>query len=156
MKIGIIVYSHTGHTFSVAVALREKLSAAGHAVNLERVEIHGPDGPGVTNVSLKTRPRIDTYSALVFASPVRGGVVSPAMTSYLEQIVSLQGKKVVCLVTHFFPPAWGANQTIAQMKSMCESKGATVCGSGDVGWPRLGNKWRINAVVDDLTNCFRM
>lgn len=156
MKIGIIVYSHTGHTLSVAVALKEKLSVAGHTVNLERVEIYGPDRPGTTNVSLKTKPRIDTYDALVFGSPVRGGMVSPAMTSYLEQIASLQGKKVACLVTHFFPPQWGANQTINQMKAICESKGATVCGWGDVGWPRLGNKWRIAVVVDRLTDYFRM
>ena len=128
MKIGIIVYSHTGHTFSVAVALKEKLSAAGHAVNLERVEIYGPDRPGATHASLKTKPSIDTYDALVFGSPVRGGVMPPAMTSYLEQIASLQGKKVACLVTHFFPPGWGANQTINQMKAICESKGTGYIG----------------------------
>jgi flavodoxin len=150
MNVGIIVYSHTGHTLSVAMALKEKLSAAGHAVNLERVEIYGPDRPGATHVSLKTKPSIDAYDALVFGSPVRGGMVSPAMTSYLEQIASLQGKKVVCLVTHFFPPGWGANQTITQMKAICESRGATVCGWGDVGWPRLGLKRRVAEVVDHL------
>jgi hypothetical protein len=73
------------------------------------------------------------------------------MMNYLEQVTSLQGKKVAFLVTHFFPQAWGANQTIAQMKAICESKGATVCGWGDVGWPRLGNKRRIAEVVDHLT-----
>jgi flavodoxin len=151
MNIGIIVYSHTGHTLSVATKLKERLSANGRTVNLEQVEIYGPDGPGVMDVRLKTKPSIDTYDALVFGSPVRGGVMSPAMTSYLEQIASLQGKKVVCLVTHFFPPGWGANQTINQMKAICESKGATVCGWGDVGWPRLGLKRRIAEVVDHLT-----
>jgi flavodoxin len=150
MKIGIIIYSHTGHTLSAAVALKEKLSAAGHAVNLERVEIFGPDGPGVTNVSLKTKPRTDTYDALVFGSPVRGGAMPPAMTNYLEQVTSLQDKKVAFLVTHFFPPEWGANQTISQMKAICESKGATVCGWGDVGWPRLGLKRRVTEAVDHL------
>ena len=103
MNIGIIVYSQTGHTLSVAMKLEEKLSAAGHVVNLERVEIYGPDRPGATHVSLKTKPSIDAYDALVFGSPVRGGMMPPAMTSYLEQVTSLQGKRVVCLVTHFFP-----------------------------------------------------
>jgi flavodoxin len=151
MKIGIIVYSHTGHTLSVATKLKERLSANGRTVNLEQVEIYGLDGPGVTDVRLKTKPRTDTYDALVFGSPVRGGGMPPAMMNYLEQVTSLQGKKVAFLVTHFFPQAWGANQTIAQMKAICESKGATVCGWGDVGWPRLGNKRRIAEVVDHLT-----
>ena len=154
MNIGIIVYSHTGHTLSVAMKLMEKLSVAGHVVNLEQVEVYGPAKLGATDVRLKTKPEIDTYDALVFGSPVRGGAMPPAMTSYLEQITSLRGKKVVCLVTHFFPPGWGANRTIKQMKEICESKGATVCGSGDVGWPRLGRKRRIANVVDNLSRLF--
>jgi len=48
MHIGIIVYSYTGHTLSVARLLRERLSAAGHDVSLERIETIGPDGAGVT------------------------------------------------------------------------------------------------------------
>jgi len=154
MNIGIIVYSRTKHTLSVAVQLKETLSAAGHTVNLERVEILGLDKPGVAIVQLKTRPETAPYDWLVFASPVRGGAMPPAMSSYLEQITSLQGKKVVCLVTHFFPPAWGANQTLNQMSDICESKGAIVCGSGEVGWPRLGLKRRIADVVDDLSRLF--
>ena len=154
MKIGIIVYSRTGHTLSVVTKLKERLSANGRTVDLEQVEIYGLDRPGVMDVRLKTKPRTDTYDALVFGSPVRGGDMPPAMTSYLEQVTSLQGKKVAFLVTHFFPPAWGANQTIAQMKSICESKGATVCGSGDVGWPRLRQTRQIVDVVDRLSGLF--
>ncbi|MDF2592532.1 MAG: hypothetical protein K0S75_1998, partial [Clostridia bacterium] len=37
MKIGIIVYSHTGNTFSVAQRLEEKLTAEGHSVKIEKV-----------------------------------------------------------------------------------------------------------------------
>ena len=154
MDIGIIVYSHTGHTLSVAMKLKEKLSAAGHAVNLERVEVSGSARLGAADAQLKTKPKIDTYDALVFGSPVRGGMMPPAMTSYLEQVTSLRGKKVACLVTHFFPPGWGANQTINQMKEICESKGATVCGSGNVGWPRLGRKRQVADVVDNLSRLF--
>ena len=151
MNIGIIVYSRTKHTLSVAMQLKKALSAAGHAVNLEQVEIFEPDKPGVAVVQLKTRPETAPYDGLVFASPVRGGAMPPAMSSYLEQITSLQGKKVVCLVTHFFPPEWGANQTLNQMKEICESKGATIYGSGEVGWPRMGLKRRIADVVDSLS-----
>ena len=153
MNVGIIVYSQTGHTLSVAVKLQEALSAAGHAVNLEQVKTAGPVRPGAANVTLETQPEIDRYDALVFGSPVHGGVPAPAMASYLEQIASLQGKKVACLVTGVFPAGWGRNQTIAQMVKICESKGATVCGSGSVGWWSLGRRRQIAAVVDDLAGC---
>jgi flavodoxin len=156
MNIGVIVYSLTGHTLSVAVRLKEKLSAAGHTVNLERVEVSGPARPGATNVQLKTKPEIDSYDALVFGSPVWGGSPASPMTSYLEQVTSLQGKKVACLATHLFPPGWGGNRTIKRMKEVCESKGATVCGSGSVGWLRLGRRQKIADVVDNLADCFEL
>jgi len=41
MNIGIIVYSQTGNTLSVAKKLEERLSAAGHSVNLEQVTVAG-------------------------------------------------------------------------------------------------------------------
>ena len=154
MNIGMIVYSQTGHTLSVAIKLKEKWSAAGHAVSLERVETAGPARPGATNVPLKTKPEIDSYDALVFGASVWGGSLASPMASYLEQVPSLQGKKVACLATHLFPPGWGGDRTIGQMKEICESKGATICGSGSVGWLRLGRKRKIADVVDNLANCF--
>ena len=152
MDIGIIVYSRTGHTLSVAEKLKGRLSADGHAVALEQLEIAGPDNLSATTAALKTRPAIDRYDALVLGSPVNGGRMSAAMNSYLEQVPSLQGKKVVLLLTHFFFPAWGANQTIAQMKGVCESRGATVCGSGSVRWTSLRRGRQISRVVDRLSD----
>jgi hypothetical protein len=76
------------------------------------------------------------------------------MAGYLEQVTSLQGKEVACLATHFFRPGWGGNQTISQMKEICESKGATVCGSGSVRWVSLTRKRRIAEVVDRLSKLF--
>ena len=134
MNIGIIVYSRMGHTLFVATQLKERLSAAGHTVTLEQVEALGPVSPAATSVQLKTQPAIDAYDALVFGAPVWGGAPAPPMTSYLEQIASLEGKRVVCLATGIFPAGWGRNQTVAQMQEICESKGATACGSGSVGW----------------------
>ena len=150
MNIGIVVHSQTGHTLAVAVMLKERLIAAGHAVTLEQVETSGRAKPGAANVQLRYKPEVDPYDALVFGSPVWGGVMSSAMASYLAQVTSLQGKKVACLATHIFPPGLGANQTISQMKETCESKGAIVCGSGSVSWFPLGRKRRIAELVDNL------
>lgn len=40
------------------------------------------------------------------------------------------------------------------MKEVCESKGATVIGSGSVRWFGFGRKGRIAQAVDDLSGLF--
>jgi flavodoxin len=154
MDIGIIVYSHTGHTLSVAMKLKERLSAIGHIVVLEQVETAGPVSLSATSAELKTKPVIDAYEAVVFGSPVRGGVPAGPMMSYLGQVASLEGKKIACLVTGVFPAAWGRDQTVARMKEICESKGGIVCGCGSVGWLSLRRKRQISKVVDSLSALF--
>jgi flavodoxin len=37
MKIGIIIHSETGNTYSVALRLQTKLMESGHHVNLDRL-----------------------------------------------------------------------------------------------------------------------
>ncbi len=152
MTIGIIVYSHTGHTLSVARKLEKRLAADGHDVTLEQLETAGPVDLSATTAALKTKPPIDAHDALVLGSPVNGGRMSAAMKSYLDQIPSLAGKRVAILLTHFFPSAWGANQTIEQITEVCESKGATVIGSGDVRWFSLRRKRRIAEAVESLSD----
>jgi flavorubredoxin len=154
VHIGIIVYSRTGHTLSVAKRLQEKLSAAGHTVTLEQLEISGPVRLGAASTELKAKPAIAPYEALVFGSPVQGGVPVAPMMSYLRQISSLEGKRVGCLVTGFFPAAWGRDQTVAQMSEICRSMGATVCGGESVGWFSLRRKQQITRAVDSLSGCF--
>lgn len=155
MHIGIVVYSETGHTLAVAKKLKETLAASGHKVSLERVEPAGPVSLAATHVTLKTRPKIEPYDALVLGTGVRGGEPAPPMASYLAQLSSLDGKQVACLVTGFFPVAgWGRDQTLARMKEVCESKGATVCGSGSVGWFSLNRRRQIVDAVQALSKLF--
>lgn len=151
MRIGVVVYSHTGHTLTVAERLKERLSEIGHSVTLERLESVGPVSPSAERGELRTKPFVGGYDALVLGSPVRGGRMSAPMRSYLEQVPSLEGKKVACLVTGVFPAVWGRNQTLAEMEEACESKGAEVCGSGSVGWFSLRRKRQISRIVDRLS-----
>ena len=154
MNIGIIVYSHTGHTLAVAERLKETLSAAGHSVSLERLETVGPVALGATDARLKNKPEIDGYEALVLGTAVRGGEPAPPMAGYLDQLPSLEGIRVACLATGFFPAQWGQNQTLAKMAEVCASKGATVCGSGSVRWPALRRKRRTSEVVEEMAGLF--
>lgn len=154
MNIGIIVYSLTDHTLTVAESLKEKLSADGHAVILERVETVGPAKVQYENAELKSSPAVDAYEGLVFACPVRGGTIPAPMKRYLEHLPSLQGKQVACFVTHFFRREWGANQVLAALRELCESKGATVCGVGEVRWFSLHRERQIARIVEELGGLF--
>ena len=153
MHVGIIVYSHTGHTLTVARRLEKRLAEDGHAVSLKELEVAGPANPSATTATLRGKPSIEPYDVLVFASPVNGGRMSAAMNSYLDHIRSLQGKQVVCLVTHFLFQSWGADQTLEKMKEVCQSKGATVCSIGSVRWSSLRRRYRISQVVENLAGC---
>jgi flavodoxin len=155
VNIGIIVFSQTGHTQSVALRLQEKLSAAGHTATIEQVEISGELGSGVSNYQLKTTPEVGTYDALVFGGPVLGFALSPAMKDYLTQIASLKGKKVACFITKSLPFYWtGGNQAVKTMRELCESKGGEVCGSGIVLWSSGRREQMIADVVERLCRLF--
>jgi len=155
MNIGMIVYSQTGNTHSVAVKLEEKLTAAGHSVNLERLQVVGGYESGTKDIQFETLPDVGQYDALVLGSPVEAFSLSPVMASYLKQVASLQNKKVAFLVTEAFPYPWlGGNRAVRQMKRACESKGATVCGSGIVNWMKKRRDQQIVEVVDRLSGLF--
>jgi len=151
MNIGIIVYSQTGNTLSVATKLEESLSAAGHSATLEQVKVVGECKPGARDFKLETLPNVEPHDVLVFGAAVEAFALSPVMRSYLERIASLEKKKVACLITQAFPYPWlGGNRAVRQMRRLCESKGATVCGSGIVNWMRSRRDHRIAEVVDRL------
>ena len=155
MNIGIVVYSRSGNTYSVALKLEEKLAAAGHAVTLERLETVGEPQPGDKDIRFQSLPDLSQYDALVFGSAVEAFSLSQIMATYLKQVVSLEGKKVAFLVTQAFPYRWlGGNRAVRQMTRACESKGATVCGSGIVNWMHKRREQRIVDVTDRLSGLF--
>ncbi len=155
MNIGIIIYSQTGNTNSVALKLKDKLFTAGHSVGIERIEISGESGPRATNFQLKTKPDVDKYDALVFGAPVQAFSLTPVMKSYLTQIPSLKGKKIACFVTKQLPFYWtGGNQALNKMKRICESKEGTVCGLGMVIWSSAHRDQKITDAIDRLSRLF--
>lgn len=156
MNIGMIVFSHTGNTLSVAAKLQEKLASAGHSVTLERLEVVGgydPQSPG--QIEFEALPQLEAYDALVLGAPVQAFSLSPVMATYLKQAPSLENKKAACLVTQAFPFAWlGGNRAVRQMEKACRSKGATICGSGVVNWMKPSREQQIAEVTDRLSEVF--
>jgi hypothetical protein len=88
MNIGIIVYSQTGNTYSVALRLQEKLAATGHVATLERIEVVevAPAKP----VQFKTLPDAGPYDALIFGAPVHGFVPANARLSQAGRLAAGQ------------------------------------------------------------------
>jgi flavodoxin len=140
MKIGMVVYSKTGHTQSVAAALQSRLAAGGHEVALLQL--------GQTAVDLTP------YDGLIFCSPVHGGQPAAEMIACLEGAPSLQDKTVACLVTGFFPANLGRNQALAQMQARCEARGGAVAGQASVGWFSLTRRPQIADAVETLAARF--
>ncbi|MDP3066892.1 MAG: flavodoxin domain-containing protein [Methanobacteriaceae archaeon] len=141
MNIGIIVYSQTENTYSVALKLQEKLSEDGNSVNVQRVVLAGDVDSWSKDITLETAPDIEGYDALIFGSPVHAFSLAKAMSAYLNQLPSLEHKKIACFVTKGMPLNWtGGNQAISQMKKTCQSKGGTVIGTEIVVWNKKRDK----------------
>jgi flavodoxin len=134
MKIGIIVYSQTGNTFAVAEKLKEKLAAAGNAVNVERLTtVGGETDPN--KAKIEKLPDLSGYDALVFAAPVQGFSLSRVMANYVKQLPKLDNKKVAVFVTKGLPFDFtGGSKAIAQLSSEAGAHGGRVVAAGIVHW----------------------
>ena len=152
MNVGIIVYSHTGNTLSVAQKLEKALKAAGHEASIARVEPVNDDPQSGAPVSLKSAPDISLYDAVIFASPVRGFSLAPVMKLYLSQMSSMTGKKSYCFVTQHLKKAWmGGNHAVRQIKNACKAKGSDILSSGIVNWSGDARDHQINDIVRRLS-----
>lgn len=133
MKIGLIVFSQTGHTMSVVDKLKDRLMGAGHQVQIDPIAIQGDAAPG--KFELTHQPETDPYDGIVFASPVQAFSLNPVMKHYLEGLSSLKGKSVAFLVTKQLSSHWtGGNRAVSMMKTACLAKEADILGSGIVVW----------------------
>ena len=154
MKIGIIVYSQTNNTYSVAQKLQEKFMAAGNEVNIEKLVPVGDVHPGSKDIHFETRPDISTYDALIFGSPVHAFSLAPAMKTYLEQVTPLQDKKVALFVTKGLRFNWtGGTRAIGQMKKICQAKGGMIVGTGIIVWNKQRDE-KIAELVEEFSRLF--
>jgi flavodoxin len=153
MKVGIIVYSQTGNTQTAALKLKEKFEEAGHEAEIQRITITGEATPGSKKFKLDNRPDPGPYDAIIFAAPVQAFSLNPAMATYLEQLTTLQEKKIACYVTKHLAGKWtGGNRAVARIKKICEAKGGTFCGSEIIIW----NSQREQTIADCADKLVRL
>jgi flavodoxin len=151
MNVGIIIYSCTGNTRSVATKLCDTLLAAGHEATIGDVKLAGERKGGSRDFALGALPKLEGFDALVFGGPVEAFSLTPVMAAYLSQIPSLDGRRVACLVTQGFPYRWmGGNRSLRQMRTLCEAKGARVVGGEAVTWMGAGLEARIARAAAEL------
>ena len=147
MKIGMIVFSKTNNTFSVADRLRAALAEKGLDVEIERIIPENDDPGAKPPIVFTNNPDVSPYDVVIFASPVWAFSLPVVMKEYLEQVSSLQGKKVFSFVTKQLASKFtGGNKANKQIKSAVESKGGTVEKAFVISWK---NKNR-EAEIDDL------
>ncbi len=150
MKIGIVVYSQTGNTLSVAEKMEEHLTKEGHTVRLERVVPVDPKA--VKEIQLENSPEVDSYELLIFGAPVQAFSLSAVMQTYLKQLPDLGGKTVCCYVTQQLKKAWmGGSRSLRQMQAVCAAKGAKLSKTGDIHWSDKKRDEQIDSLIRDFT-----
>jgi multimeric flavodoxin WrbA len=141
MNIGIMVFSKTGNTLSVAEKLRETLLEKGHKAVLEQVTASNDVEMDPKKVVLSNLPSTQGYDMLVFAAPVNGFRLAAVMKAYLEGIPSLEGKLLAGFVTQAFPfPGMGGKQAISGMEKLVKAKGGELSATGVVNWMFAGKR----------------
>ena len=151
MRIGIIVYSQTENTYSVAKELQRELTSVGRNSTIERITIVGEPGQPESKVEFSVKPDIHPYDELIFAAPVQGFNLSIVMKKYLMQLGSLEGKKVHLLTTKRISNKWtGGNRAINQMNRICRSKGASIGERGIIFWKEKHRKRTTDEVLSRI------
>ncbi len=154
MKIAIIIYSQTEHTYSVGLKLKEKLSDSGNDVDIIRVVPIGDVNPGSKKIKFESVVDTEKYNGLIFGSPVHAFSLAPAMKSYLEQISSLDSKNVACFVTKGVPFNWtGGTRAINIMKKIIGSKSGNVVDTSIIVWNKKRDK-TIHGMIENFSKKF--
>ena len=148
MKIGIIVYSKTGNTYSVAAKIRDALQAKGAEVTLERFMAETAAGSNQP-IGLTYRPMCGGYDALIFGAPVQAFSLDPAMKMYLDEIYDLDKVPTGIFITEHLKKAWmGGNHATRQLTALLKQKGNTPINLGLVNWSSERKDSQINAIVE--------
>jgi menaquinone-dependent protoporphyrinogen IX oxidase len=156
MKVLTVLHSLTGHTLYVVNKLNDKLKENGIQVDLEMLEPVGGENKNETdyqNIKLHPKYNVRDYDAIVIAGPVRGFSMSMVIKSYLLNLLTLDNKKVVCVVTHYFPIAsMGGTNAIKQMKNEVLDLGGEVVDSEIINWKGFSREKKINDAVNTIVN----
>lgn len=150
MKVGVVIYSETGNTLSVAQGIIDRLTLSGNTAVLERIKPIGKPNPSSKKVDYESIPDISDYEALVFGSPVQAFSLALGMSRLIPQLKPMAGRRAVMFITQQFPYPWmGGSRAIAAMATLLKQKGAVTSSAGIVNWSNKNRDEMISSVIDD-------
>ena len=151
MNIGIIVFSRTGNTLSVAEKILKAAVNQGHTAAIERIHAEHEEPGNKFPLRLTALPEAKAYDAVIFGAAVEAFSLSPVLKVYLEQLPSLGGRKAGCFVTQHLKKPWmGGNRAIRQMRALLKAKGLDAQATGIVNWTSPAREAQIAAVAASL------
>lgn len=147
MNIGILVYSYTGNTLSVAEKIKEQIHQNGDQAQIHRVTcINGnPNGPNP--FVLKDVPDVSGYDKLIIGAPINGYSLCKAMKMYFDRS-KIDVDAVNCFVTqHFKSPLFGGNRGIKQISKFVTKHGTKINNTAIVHWSSKDRDKQIDIAV---------
>ena len=127
MKVGIIVYSQSGHTATFARTIADHLREAGIEYDVELLRPHGIPKPWTGKIEFRRIPELEEYDVVLIGGPVWALNASKVISKYLNSIKPIKGKKAIPFVTHGLPmKSLGANRALNKMTTELEELGADV------------------------------
>jgi hypothetical protein len=133
MNVGVVVYSLTGNTFSVAEAVKSTLIKAGLSVRFETIKAKNEDPNASGPVELTQNPSVSDHQILILGGPVRGFSTAPIVKAYIEQLPDLQRETGVSVCDASFPLGVFGWQLCAGHDSQTRLKPKTA-ESSEPGW----------------------
>lgn len=153
MNVGIILFSRTGNTLSVAEKIKEACEAQGHTAVIDEIKIENADTHSKSPLKFTRLPDPVPYDALIFASAVEAFSLSSVMKAYLSQMPSVSGKKTYAFVTQQLKHKWmGGNNAIKQMCGLCGAKGLQTAETGIVNWSSPKKEEQIKEIAGRFGN----
>ena len=157
MKIGIVVYSQTGHILSIAESLKELLNHKGHEAVIDRIEIAPPfdeERAVLANATLSHIPNTDDYEGIIFASPVQGFSLARIMPPYFSHVGSLNDKRIAHFIAHHLPPFFGGNKGSKHLSRLIRNKEGESLGNFKVKWSDENKDETISIGIVKLSKLF--
>jgi flavorubredoxin len=127
MHIGIVVHSQTRTIAELSRAAAEALRSHDHEVDIELLLTKGFGKPGSRDVSLHRVPDPSPYDLLIVAGPAVMRKASPVVLTWLDELDTLKGKRIVSLVSHALPPALtDKGRALTRIRSKLEALGGEI------------------------------
>jgi flavodoxin len=153
MKIGVFVFSQSGNTAKLGLAVTHVLREKGHEVSVELLRPVGKVSLRSRNVRFRTMPEPEEFDVLLFGGPNWAFGSCPVIVSLLRQLETLKGKKTLFFMTSGLPDSLsGAKRAIAKVNGLCEGLGASVLPGASLAWGLYCGKKRLDAAAEKISS----